>query len=47
MGQASGRGTHAHGPIGSDHMLQSRGSEVAHAQAEKLFRSASIVQTKA
>ena len=29
--------THVHGPIGSDHMLQSRGSEVAHAQAEKII----------
>ena len=27
--QARGRGMHAHRPIGSDHMLQSRGSEVA------------------
>ena len=30
--QARGRGTHAHEPIGSDHMLQSRGSEVARRQ---------------
>ena len=44
--QARGRGTHVHGPIGSDHMLPSRGSEVAHRQ-RKLFQSASIVQMEA
>ena len=30
--QARGRGMHVHEPIGSDHMLQSRGSEVARRQ---------------
>ena len=30
--QARGKGTHVHGPIGSDHVLQSRGSEVARRQ---------------